>query len=254
MNRTARRLLRIAAGIAAFALIGGLLHVTNAFVGNPVSAMMADRAIRQYVDRHYSSLYLETDKVRYNFKDGTYWATARSTTSIDTKFRIYYRNGKVIRDDYEGDVLGKFNTLQRLSLEYSRLAQHIVTDALGYENRTLVTYDIDLENAADLLELDMKFDKTLPLQAEVTLRLKLGDPSLEGIARILTDAHRAFVEQDCHFRKYHLYDENEGTPVMVHGVTPADIESGDLVRLLQEAQNNDREGGISVRIKTPETR
>jgi|HigsolmetaAR203D_1030402.scaffolds.fasta_scaffold02390_12 hypothetical protein len=254
MNRAAKLLLRIAAGLTAFALIGALLYVTNAFVGNPVSAMMADRAIRQYVDQHYSSLHLETDKVKYNFKDGTYWATARSTTSIDTKFRIYYRNGKVIRDDYEGDVLGKFNTLERLSLEYSRLAQNIVADELGYENRTMVTYDMDAaENAADWLELDMKFDQSLPLKAEVTLRLELGDTSLANIAQIFTDAHRAFVEHDCHFHQYGLYSEHDGKDVMVHGVTPADIESGDLVRLLEEAQNNDREGGIRVRIKTPKT-
>ena len=43
----------------------------------------------------------------------------------------------------------------------------------------------------NVLELDMKFDRTLPPKSEVTIRVELGDHSLENIAKLLTDAHKA---------------------------------------------------------------
>jgi len=127
-------------------------------------------------------LDLEIGKTSYNFKDGSYVAMAKSKTSIDTKFAIYYRNGKVQRDNYESNVLGMFNTLQMLSDEYSVIAKKIVAEELGYENNTtMVMYDKDVyKNANDILELDMKFHKALPINAEVTLRLDSTDNSIQG--------------------------------------------------------------------------
>jgi hypothetical protein len=61
--------LRIVAGIIAFALIGGILFVTNAFVGNPVSAKIAGNAVRKYVEDKYNFLDLEIEKPIYSFKD-----------------------------------------------------------------------------------------------------------------------------------------------------------------------------------------
>ncbi|MBS4539456.1 hypothetical protein GOQ27_13350 [Clostridium sp. D2Q-11] len=251
MKNTNKIILKIVAGVVAIALISGILFITNAFVGNPISAMMANRAIEKYVDENYSALDLIIAEARYNFKDASYVARAESRTSIDTKFAIYYRDGKVQRDDYKIHVLGMFNTLERLSDEYSTIAKEIVAKELGYENNTtMVMYDKEVyENANDVLELDMKFDKSLLLDTEVTIRLDLGANSLEGIAKVLTDAHKAFVNNGYNFKKYGLYAENNGTLVMVNGVTPADIQSGELITLLKEAKNSDSVGGISVFIK-----
>lgn len=242
-------LLKILAGTAAIALICGILFITNAFVGNPVSAMLANKAIEKYVDENYASLDLEIEKARYNFKDASYAAMAISKRSIDTRFAVYYRDGKVQRDDYETYVLGRFNTMQRLSEEYSAIARDIVAKELGYKNNaTMVMYDKD-ESTWDILELDMKFDKALSLDAEVTIRLDLENNSLEAIANVLTDAHKAFEDNGCNFKKYGLYAENDGMLVMVNGVTPSDIESNELVNRLEKAKNNQSIDGISVFIK-----
>ncbi|NLK43247.1 MAG: hypothetical protein GX300_02505 [Tissierellia bacterium] len=246
-----KSILKILAGLIAITLIIGILVITNAFVGNPISVMLANKAIKKYVIENYSSLDLEIEKARYNFKDASYVAIAKSRTSIDTRFPIYYRNGKVQRDDYEGYVLRMFNTLQRLSDEYSSLAQEIVAKELGYEsNTTFVMYDKD-EYATNnnVLELDMKFDRTLPLKSEVTIRVELGDHSLENIAKLLTDAHKAFVDNNCIFNEYGLFVESDGRHVGVDGVTPTDIESGELLTLLKEAKDNEGEGRIFVFIK-----
>ncbi|MEQ8198846.1 MAG: hypothetical protein ABRQ27_12695 [Clostridiaceae bacterium] len=212
--------------------------------------MLAEKAIKQYVGTNYSFLDLETGKVSYNFKEGSYISIAKSRTSIDTKFSIYCRNGKVMSDDYEMNVLGMFNTAQRLSDEYSAVAKGIVRKELGYENTTMVTYDKSTyENAEKILKLDMKFDKALPLNAEVILRLDLTDNSIDSMAKVLTDAHKAFKANGCNFVKYELFSENGGTLVMINNVTPGDIESGNLTGLLNKAKSGESGNGISVLIK-----
>lgn len=243
--------LKILAAIAAALLIGGILFITNAFVGNPLSAMRANKAIGQYVSQKYSHLNLEIGKVSYDFKNTAYISRAKSKTSIDTNFAVYYRDGRIERDDYESYVLGMFNTLDRLSHEYSLIAKNIAAEELGYENNTtMVMFDKgDYENANDIVELDMKFDRKLPLHAEVTIRLDLENHSLESIAEVLTKAHEAFKANDCNFDKYGLYTENDGVFVMVNGVTPAHIESGELLSLLEKAKGNEGMSEISVFIK-----
>ena len=251
MKNTKKITLKILAGVVAVALIVGMLFVTNSFVGNPISAMMANKAIKQYVDHNYSFLDLKLEKASFNFKYGAYMVRAESKTSVDTKFAIYYSAGKVQRDDYETYVLGMFNTLQRLSDEYSVIAKNIVAKELEYKNNTtMVMFDKDAyENINDILTLDMKFDKALPINAEVTLGLDLTDISLENIAKVLTQAHNAFINNSCYFSKYGLYAENDGMLAMVNGVTPADIESGELISLLKKAKDTDGGSGISVFIK-----
>ncbi|HDR5039254.1 TPA: hypothetical protein QCR75_005713 [Bacillus anthracis] len=251
IKNTKKLTLKLLAGAVVVVLIVGILFVTNAFVGNPISAMMANKAIKQYVNQNYSYLDLKIEKVSYNFKFESYMARAKSKTSIDTQFAIYYRDGKVERDDYESYVLGMFNTLERLSDEYSAIAKKIIAEELGYENNTtmVVFNKAEYEKINDILELDMKFDKTLPLNSEVIIRLDLTDNSSEGIAQVLTDAHKAFVHNGCNFNKYDLYAENNDTLVMINEVTPADIESGELTNLLEKAQSNDNINGIRVFIK-----
>lgn len=243
--------LKILAGVVAIALIAGVIYVTNSFVGNPISAMMANRAIKEYVDEKYSTLDLEIEKAKYNFKTSSYAAMAESKTSIDTKFEIYYRHGKVQRDNYEYFVVSRFNTLDRFSKEYSIITKDIVAKELGYENsNTMVLYNkADMENAKNIVELDMKFDKSLPLEAEVIINLDLSDNTIESIAKILTDAHKAFVINNCNFTKYGLSSSKEGMDVMVFGVTPKDIESGELISLLKKAKKSEGETGIWVSIK-----
>jgi len=103
MKNTKKQILKILAGVVAVVLIFRMFFVTNAFVGNPISVLRANKVIKQYVDKNYSSLDLEIEKARYNFKDTAYVAWVKSKTSIDTKFSIYYREGKVQRDACNGN-------------------------------------------------------------------------------------------------------------------------------------------------------
>jgi hypothetical protein len=243
--------LKIFSGAAAGVMIFFLLSVTNSFAGNPVSGYFADKAIQQYLEETYPSLNLEIGKSRYNFKFNRYVAAAQSRNSTDTRFYIHCLHGEVIHDSYVEDVLSKNNTLDRLAGEYSALARKLVSEELGFENNTTtVTYDkSEYENAGDMLELDMEFDRSLPIKAEVSLRLDLPDISMESITSVLTEAHRVFVDNGCHFSRYRLTAKSDGILVMVDNVSPADIESGELAALLEKARTHESPGGISVFIK-----
>ena len=251
MKNNNKSTLKVLAGAVAILLICGMLFITNAFVGNPLSAMFANKAIEQYVGQNYAFLDLDLDKASFDFKTGGYRVYAKSKTSMDTKFAIYYYEGKVQRDDYQLYVVEKFNTLDRLTSEYSLIAKTIIANELGFEsNTTFVVHDKNLnEKLGEILVLDMKFDKAIPINPEVSIQIDTADYSLENVAKVLTDAHKAFTDNDCRFAKYGFYAGGDESNIMVIGVTPEDIESGELLKLLTEAEvsgDNGSEDGIIV--------
>lgn len=114
-----KKKMKILAGITAFALIGGLLGVANAFVGNPISKMLAERTAEKYIEENYSNMELELTDATYSFKSSNYYVDVKSPTSIDTHFTISLSAlGKVEGDYYENSVLQKWNTFERISNSY----------------------------------------------------------------------------------------------------------------------------------------
>lgn len=240
-------------------MMGVIFFVAGAYVS---LSMIVYLQMKQYVGEKYSSLDLKIGMPIYNFLDGDFWAIAKSKTSMDTKFNISYWDGKVQLDDYEFAVLGKKNTFDRLSAEYTALAKEIVAHELGYKvEHTLVLYNreaYEKENGSidDLIKLDMEFDRTLPIYADITLAVNLNNQSLSGAAQFLTDAHQVFKKNGCHFHRYTLYSEGKDeTLIQINFVSPEHIESGNLLSLLEKAANNkdnqEMENGISVYIKKP---
>lgn len=238
MKKTTKAL-KIAALFIPVALIGMILFITNAFVGNPISFALADKGIKEYVAQKYSDLDLEVEKARYNFKFNEYMARAKSKSSVDTHFAIYYRGGQVTRDDYEAYVLGKYNTLSRLEQECSKLVIPILSKIPGLENNTtMVQIDKwEYEKASDHIKLDMKYEKSLPIDMKVNIRADLNDVSLKNMAKILEESYQILQSNDFRFTAYDIFSEYDGVIVMINDVTPADIESGDLEKLLIDAKN-----------------
>lgn len=231
--------LRMMALILAVALIGIILSITNAFVGNPISSVLADKAIKEYVTQNYPNLDLEIEQALYNFKDGAYMARAKSKSSIDTHFAIYYRGGQVIRDDYETYVLGKYNTLSRLEEECSELIIPILSKVEGLENnKAMVQVEKwEYEKANQNIKLDMQYHNKLPIDLKVNIRTDLNDISLKNMASILEKSHKTLLENGYIFETYDLSSEYNSVLVMINDVTPSDIESGELEKLLEDAKN-----------------
>lgn len=247
-----KKWLKIAAGALAFILIGIVLTAANAFVGNPVSAALANKAVQTHLDQTYAGmdLYLER-KARYNFKDGSYTAIAASKSSNDTKFYIAVRKGEILWDEYEFAVLSKQTTIDRLSREYSEIARQLIArEAGGDWGEVRVMYDDNYDRQYDeYLELDMPFDKSLPIPANLSLGLHADQMDVAFIGKSLTDVHELLAERGYAMEHYNIYGENEIQLIAINGVKPEHIISGQLVQKIEKALELGEYEGISAFMK-----
>lgn len=137
MKKGSKKLMSLLLKIVGAAALCVALFFLNAFVGNPVSAVLARVSAHRYVAQEYGHLDLNIDKMGYNLKDINYYAKVSSPTSIDTHFSVYISMlGQVERDTYES-VTGGFNTFERLNREYYDLVKSVKTaETFPYEVRT----------------------------------------------------------------------------------------------------------------------
>ena len=123
------------------------LFFVNAFFGNPISHILAEKAAKEYVEENYSQMDVYIDKVGYSFKFPSYYAIVRSNSSIDTHFTIYITmDGKVEYDTYES-VLDGWNTYHRIDEEYRKKVAAILDNSL---------LPIDVNFAYGSLQMDEK--------------------------------------------------------------------------------------------------
>lgn len=228
---------KVLSGLLGMALITGVLFIANSFVGNPISLFLANQVIKEYTAQNYSDLELELNKAHYDFKLGGYSALAESPSSIDTHFYVFYRNGKVFRDSYEDNVLSKYNTLSRLEDEYNRLVITLLAEIPGLENNRARVQIGKMEYNNPKVKLDMPFDKTLPIDMNLTVKIELKDSSMANMADLFENVHRTMLKNGFVFQSYEVFSEHEATLVMISNVTPVDIESGELEKRLQDALN-----------------
>ena len=111
----------------------------NAFLGNPVSWILARGGVNRYVEYTYSGLDLKTERFGYDFKTGGYFAYLCSETSDDTAF--YIRTdmlGRVTQDSFDIWVTHKYNTELRIREEYRLLADEVFSSSV-------FPYELDID-------------------------------------------------------------------------------------------------------------
>jgi len=212
-----KKYLKIVALILALSLILGLGWFANAFLGNPISKMLAQNALEDYLTENYSDLDLNIERFGYSFKSGDYFANVQSKSSMDTNFYIYIDMlGNIQRDSYESLVLGKHNTYTRLWDEYKNLTETIfdspnfpyVSDiAYGQlifvENLDMLEYDYyPFYAMMDELELDKQYDirKMGAEVGELIVYIQHEDVSAENAAKIILDIKAMFDEAGIPFK------------------------------------------------------
>ena len=150
--------LKILELVVAFASIIGLGLFANAFLGNPLSKMLAKSTAQNYLTVTYSDTDYYIDRVSYNFKDGNYNAYIKSPTSIDTEFTLSITMfGKLQWNSYE-DVITGSNTARRIDQEYRELTDTLFNNPsfpytcyIGFG--TLEIYPAYLIENADLADV-----------------------------------------------------------------------------------------------------
>ena len=164
-----RRVWKIAAGLLALALIGGLLFIVTSFYGNPISAAVVTSKVKTYVDETYPDMQLDVGRARYNFKFGEYSCMVSSPTSQDTVFAVSYRDG-TFYDQYESEVEGRFSTYRRLNEEFNKTVSEIIE--MNYAGELELVLATLGDDTSDFSSLELDMDLNLldpPLDAALTV-------------------------------------------------------------------------------------
>lgn len=230
-------ILRILAFVVALALIGILLSLANGFLGNPISASIARRAIEKYIAETYPHLDLEMGKVSYNFKDGNYHSRVTSPTSVDTHFNISYEGSGQIRDDYEIYVLGKYNTLARFEREYKELVEPVIAKIpnLGPLSAMVRVEKLEYEQSREDIQVDMPFSPDLPIDFVLSVTAEIDSEDVDYLASVIETIDRAVSQAGYHFHSYYLYSKTETLIISIGNVTKENIQEGNLAAQIQEA-------------------
>ena len=217
--------LRIIAVILALVMIGGLCFVANALNGNPVSALLAKRTAKAYLEDTFPHTDYYVEGIGYNFKDGNYYAHIRSESSIDTQFSLHITMLGQLRYDTYDSVTDGCVTAQRLDMEYRDLADTIFEapdypykEEIGWgfgsleiyppeafihaEENEVPTYAIDQST----LVIDKIYDiRELGRQAgRLTVYVDSDTVSVERAAEIMLDIKNLFDEAGVSFYRMDL--------------------------------------------------
>lgn len=135
-----KKWLKIAALVAALAIITGLGVFANALVGNPVSKWLATRAAEKRLEEIYGDTDFEIERIGFNFKDTDYYVHIKSPSSEDSSFSLQVDMlGNLKLDTYESRVLYGGNTADRLYREYRALADEVL-EASDYPFTSFIAY------------------------------------------------------------------------------------------------------------------
>ncbi|RJE83329.1 hypothetical protein D3P07_25545 [Paenibacillus sp. 1011MAR3C5] len=252
MKTSRKKMMRVIAGIIAFSLIGLILFVTNAFVGNPISSAIAKSAIERHIAAHYPKLEYEfVSRVGYNFKDSSYIAQIQSRTSADTRFYVEYHGKHDIRDDYSFKVMEYDQTLHRLSKEYAAILEKELSEQLGIAIRhVFVMYQTEeVKDYKDMLDLDMKLNPRLPIPLHLNMSLDTDDTDLAEAAEWINRSYNWATAQGYPIKQYGMDVEFGEKLLMIYGVRDKHIAGGELLSILEKARANKEYDGIIVTIK-----
>ncbi|RJX36599.1 hypothetical protein D3P09_27085 [Paenibacillus pinisoli] len=255
MKATRKKIMQVIAGIIAFSLIGFILYMANGFVGNPVSAAIAKTAIKQYMETQYPEMEYEfATKVGYNFKDGSYIGRVQSLTSEDTRFYVEYHGKNDIKDDFNFNVLGYHQTMDRLSKEYGNVLQKELSEQIGIPvRRVFVMYQYDkVSDYENLLSLDMKLDPRLPIPLHINISVDTAEADLEQASEWIKQSHEWAKAQGYPIKQYGMDVEFGNKLLSIYGVRATQIDSGELLPLLKKAKENREYDSVIVTVKGDE--
>jgi len=214
-----KKWVKIAAFVAALAIIAGLCVFANALVGNPVSKWLAKRTAQKHLEEVYGDTDFEIEKIGFNFKDIDYYVHIKSPSSEDSSFSLRIdMAGNLKLDTYESRVLGGGNTQDRLYMEYRELVDEVL-EAPDYPFTSFIAFgDLkvgfqhpDVEAGVpywpesyvilDKVELDKKYDIRELAKTAGYLVIYVEDEvvTVERAAEVLLELKKVFDRRNVPF-------------------------------------------------------
>ncbi|EFF62840.1 hypothetical protein GMA92_07285 [Turicibacter sanguinis] len=247
-NQTVNWKKRSVLGVMGTFLLLWILAGANSLIGNPFDANKATKAIEGYVEHQYPKEDLKVKEATYVFETASYQSLIYHEENEDLNFSVSYQNGEIVDDTYESHVLSYFNTLKRLSAQYSILVNELLNEKFHLkENQSFVYYDFDaVDYMSKILELGMEFDETLPISAQITLQFTLETQSIDELNDFIVSVFEVLEEKGYHFDVYHLKAQNQKECIWIESITPNDILSGQLAARIEAGLANVSSYGIKT--------
>ena len=162
--------LKITSFCTAWILIAGMCFLTNAIAGNPVSRILAEKNVKEYIETNYQGQGYQITDIRYDYLSSSYVVSVEVPGSPDRHFGISAGLDGKVKDEKPGNNSRLIeNTADRIKEAYSDAVDEVFENpafeypqascfatiefALNEEER-MVPYAILYEE----LEPDMLFD------------------------------------------------------------------------------------------------
>lgn len=214
-----KKAVKILAFTVGFILIAVFIFFANAFMGNPVSKLLATQTAKKHISTVYAGTDYYIERVRYNFKFSSYYALIKSPSSIDTEFSLSISMlGELKYDGFEA-VQRKTTTAHRLESEYRELADtvfnsqdfsyndHISFGTLEiYEKSLIDNPDVDDVPSYAIVQDDLVLDKIYDIKelgrqaGHLTIYVESNDVSIENAASIMLGIKSIFDEKAIPFK------------------------------------------------------
>lgn len=148
-----KKIWKMLAGLVAILLIGLILFMTNAFVGNPISKALAHHSVEKYIAATYPGQGYEIEKIGYNFKLGNYMAHIVKPGSLDRHFTVEVSILGQIGYDRHDHVTKGWNTFERINGDYRQMVDRVL-DGPEYP----LTGDIKFGQIREINEVEVGFE------------------------------------------------------------------------------------------------
>lgn len=241
---TKKRIGTILTVILLLFVFGTIFLFFNSFFGNPVSASIAKYKISRYVKKEYPDKDLDISKAQYNFKNHDYFCIVQSKDIKDMRFQISL-SGKNIRDSYEFDVAGKYQTFVRLTNEFDKKVEALIESAFPYPTDILIADFDKSDGIFSNLSLDMPLDITNPpYPAYLTVYMFSEEISYDFLCARLLELHNLMQTNRIPFELYTLVIREpmpdgekpnpDGESLHLFDFPVEKLESEDLIAAIKE--------------------
>lgn len=247
-----KKIMKVLSGLGGLVIILGLGSLTNAFIGNPISAYLAHNGAEKYIEENYEALDLELGKASYNFKFDIYMVRATSKTSPDTYFSIDVDSfGHVESDNYKGSVLSGSNTYRRLNEGFEDFVEPYIEKNMPYEFDMIIAQLDDRESSIiKQLKRDVTYDVTeIPMKSLITVYLYSDDLSWENVAKVTLELDALMEKANLEVAEYTVVleplveeTEKKGESFGIYDFPKEKLKSPDLAKEMEAFFNTWNQG------------